>query len=446
LGYPSVYHHTVYFTAAYEANDEVYALTLNDKKIFKLTSGQTGNYYAHAYGDSLLWSEFTANGLQLETKKLSAIHWAEMNPLSLQEQTLLYPVAGTAKNILQTPFRNFPVSKYKKATGLFNIHSWQPYYADPEFTFSVYSDNILNTFSNRFYYRYNQNENSNATGFTSAYAGLFPVLTAGAEYTADRHIRVRTRQSVINALFREYEVRGGYYIPLNFSGGKMYKQLSFGSNYVFNHTLPVQETKKYFNPFSSTYLHHYLNWAQQLPRAIQHIYPMFGYNASAGYRHRLDEKGYQFIGNARLYLPSFAHHSIVLSGSFQQTDTSNVLFDNLFSNSRGYGTFDSSKMWRMSANYHFPIAYPDRGFGGIVYFLRIRSNLFYDYTRVYNAGKTKSLNLRSTGTELFFDTKWWNQLPVTFGIRYSYLIDAALAGAKNRHAWEIVVPVSLIPQ
>jgi hypothetical protein len=48
------------------------------------------------------------------------------------------------------------------------------------------------------------------------------------------------------------------------------------------------------------------------------------------------------------------------------------------------------------------------------------------------------------GTELFFDTKWWNQLPITIGVRYSYLLDARFAGA-NRHVFEFAVPIDLIP-
>ena len=39
--------------------------------------------------------------------------------------------------------------RYKKGTRLINFHSWAPSYEDPEFTFSLYSDNILNTFSNQ---------------------------------------------------------------------------------------------------------------------------------------------------------------------------------------------------------------------------------------------------------------------------------------------------------
>ena len=103
-------------------------------------------------------------------------------------------------------------------------------------------------------------------------------------------------------------------------------------------------------------------------------------------------------------------------------------------------------MWKAGANYHFPLVYPDWGFGNIIYFLRIRSNLFYDFTRIneYNrSGNLVTLDFRSFGTEIFFDTKWWNQLPVSFGIRYSRLMDADLEG-RGANQFEFVVPVNLI--
>jgi hypothetical protein len=180
-------------------------------------------------------------------------------------------------------------------------------------------------------------------------------------------------------------LRGGYYIPLDFSGDKTYKNLTFGSNYVFSQQMPVGNTKDILSTFGSSYLHHWLNWSQRLPRAVQNIFPKFGYAINNSYRHRLDENGYQAITKEELYHPSFGNHSNVLSGSFQQVDTSNILFSNKFSLSRGYPDYYYSRMWRTSANYHLPLAYPDWGFGGIVYFLRVRSNLFYDFSRVYSA-------------------------------------------------------------
>jgi hypothetical protein len=102
-------------------------------------------------------------------------------------------------------------------------------------------------------------------------------------------------------------------------------------------------------------------------------------------------------------------------------------------------------MWKWGVNYHLPLLYPDWGFGQIVYFLRIRANAFFDNTTVKSLRTGFSTPLRSTGVELYFDTRWWNQQPVTFGIRYSRLLDAdSYANPPNVNRWEFILPVILI--
>jgi hypothetical protein len=49
------------------------------------------------------------------------------------------------------------------------------------------------------------------------------------------------------------------------------------------------------------------------------------------------------------------------------------------------------------------------------------------------------------GSEIYFDTKWWNMLPVTFGFRYSHLRDAKRFGLAD-NVFEFVLPVNLIPE
>ncbi|MGZ3850190.1 MAG: hypothetical protein ACXVKI_13695, partial [Flavisolibacter sp.] len=275
------------------------------------------------------------------------------------------------------------------------------------------------------------------------YAGFFPVLSAGAEYTYGRHLDFSNGSLTLDQL----EVRGGFNIPLDFTRGRSYKLLNFGSDYVFNRSMPTGFYKDSFSSRNRTYLRHFISWSHYLPRAIQQIYPKLGWNSLMEYRHLLSGNGYQYYGNSFLYLPSFGNHSFVLNGSFQETDTNNVVFSNRFPGSRGYADDYFSRMWKVAGNYHFPILYPDLGFASIVYCQRIRGNLFYDYTRVYSREKTRTANLRSVGAEMFFDTKWWNQLPVSFGFRVSHLLDNGFSAQdrKGKNWFEFILPVNLIP-
>jgi hypothetical protein len=440
LVHPFVLGNTVYFTSSTSGNDELFAL--REGKVYQLTSGQTGNYYAGASADSIAWARFTAEGLQLQTAAQKAMQWTEVTADALSKQATGYDIASLSDNVLATPTRNFSVSKYAKSTRLLNIHSWRPYYEDPEFTFSIFSDNILNTLSSEVFYRYNQNESSHGVGVNALYGGLFPQLTTGVEYTFDRHVYANRRLVLLD----QFEARAGYFIPLNFTKGRMYKYFSFGGNFVWRQL--TSKTKGVELADGTTpYIHNYISFSQQLPRARQHIYPKFGYSVSAAHRQQLDDNGYQLNANGQLFLPSFGNHSLVFAGYFQQRNEQGGFFSDVFPYARGYNDFglDSVRMWRASANYHFSIAYPDWGFGGLIYVQRIRGNAFYDFSKVYSRDKIQSAYMQSTGGEVFFDTKAWNQLPVTIGVRYSYLLDQQFAVNGNRHVWEVVLPVSLIP-
>jgi hypothetical protein len=443
IGYPYVSNDVVYFTSSLAGTDNIYSVSLKDKKVFQLTNSQTGLYFPAVIKDSLYYSAFTSNGLALQGQRLENGKAQEVNSAAWSNVTVPFTVAGdTSRNILHVSSRGFSERPYRKSTGLLKFHSWRPDYADPEFSFSVFSDNILNTFSSELFYRYNENENSHALGFNAIYGGWYPRIRFGVEQINNRHINSSTKKYVLN----QTEANIGYSIPFNLSKGKTLKSFNLGSSFYITSLDAAGKSPTAFSGFQSTYLSHALSWAQQLPRARQHIYPKVGYSVAANYRHRLDEKGYQALGNSNLFLPGIlSNHSLVLQGSIQETDTANVIFSNRFANSRGYSEYYYSRMWKVGVNYHFPLLYPDKGFGNLVYLLRIRGNAFYDFTRVYSNTKTASRDLRSVGSEIFFDTRWWNALPLTVGVRYSYLLDANKVGASNPNRFEVVFPFDLIP-
>ena len=434
-GYPHVQDSMLYLTASFKGNDDLYAVHLTNKKVSRLTADQTGNYYVSSFEDSLVFASFTASGLQLRKLALAS---ATNEPLSLPKgiaQQAMFAIAGDTTNILYSRTRTFSPARYRKSAGLFQFHSWDPSSA------AIYSNNILNTMEAEIFYRYNEAENSHATGFNLAYGGWYPVINAGYEYIFNRHIETPARTHTANS----WEARLGYHIPWNFTKGKTLKAMRFGTDFVYNRFEPTGASKNLLRQNDNRYLNHFLSWAQQRQRARQHIYPRLGYAVSGSYRHLLNKKGFQGNAGASVSLPSFGtNHSIVLTASFQGVDTGNTVFSNRFSLARGYRDFYFTRMWTAGFNYHMPLLYPDLGLASIVYLLRLRSNLYFDYSKVYSKTRSVVDPLRSTGVEIFFDTRWWNQLPVSFGVRYSYLLDSRYAEG-NRNRFEFIVPVGLIP-
>lgn len=445
MGYLSIQNGVVYFSASFSGNDELYALELASKKISRLTNTSLGNYFVNAYGDKLTWSGFTAEGYQLKQMDLDKNKWVEVTEMEIKNPVVEFPVAHSDElhDILlgEVPSRKFSETKYKQAGHLVRFHSWRPYFSDPDYYYSVYSDNILNTLSTQVFYHYNSNDRTNGSGLSLLYGAWYPYINGGFEYTFNQPVVINNKSAVVDKI----EPTVGVSVPLNFSRGRTFKFLTAGTNYILQKE--IRKDTDSLAGVSFSYLHHYLSWSQYIEQAVQHIFPRLGYVLSFDDRYAITNyHGYQFIGSASIFLPGFfSTHSIVLTGSIQQRDTTNILFSNNFANARGYNDYDLSRMWRLSANYHFPIFYPDWGFGNLLYFLRIRANAFFDFEKVYSDDKTESRNLRSVGGEIYFDTKWWNEYPLTFGIRLSHLLDNELVGGTQKNVFEILVPI-VIPQ
>lgn len=447
VGYPCVSDGVIYFTASYNGNDDVFAIRTGEKKIYRLSKGPLGNYFVNAGGGKLTWSSFTAEGYQLKQTDAKNIQWEEVAISEEEKLASKFPVSvfpATGDILLsKVPARKFPVTDYKKGTRLLNFHSWRPDYEDPIFTFSVYGQNILNTMETQLYYLYNQNDKTNAVGFSATYGAWFPYLTAGTEYTFNRKetIGTRTRQ------WSQLDSRIGLSIPLNWAKGQTYRSFNLSSFYVLRNEFA--KFKDTIGNSSFSYLSHSISWTQQVQRAVQHIYPRFAYSASAAVRHAITQyKGYQFLGNGSLYVPGLmSTHNLVLTYSFQQRDTlGQISFSDRFAYSRGYTGRYFSRMWRVSANYHLPLLYPDWGMANILYLQRVRANLFYDFTKVYSKNKLTTADQRSAGVEFFVDTKWWNQYPLTFGFRISRLLDRDQFDGFKGNIFEFILPVNILPK
>jgi outer membrane receptor protein involved in Fe transport len=91
------------------------------------------------------------------------------------------------------------------------------------------------------------------------------------------------------------------------------------------------------------------------------------------------------------------------------------------------------------------VAYPDVAIGPLLFFKRIKANLFYDVTRLnsdlINAfnGVANTRLMQSTGVELTFNVRALRLLEIDMGVRYSYLLDANIFGISNPHKFDFLL-------
>lgn len=450
IGFPSVHNDTIYFSATRNGADLLFAFA--NHILYQVNSPTmqepTGNYeLQYGYG-KYVWTTFTAVGYKIniaqqENARLQRISQDEWS-VALKTQNIHSLEQGY--DILQDSTLPAKSSSqpYSSASGLFNFHSWRPYLDDPDYTFALSGENVMNTMQTEIFAGYNRNEEFKRIGINAIYGAWYPWVSLGLNYTFDRNAFFHGNK----IYWDEAKARLGLTVPLNFSRGAWYTTLQVGSDIAYSQQYFKGIYKDSFENRGYASINPNLSFINQTQKGKRQINPSFAQLLSISYDQAISNvQGNQFLASGYLYFPGIAHtHSLVLGAAFQgRDDLGQVGFSNSFPFSRGYSGENFYRMYRLSANYHFPLIYPDWGFGNILYFLRLRGNVFYDYTKVpYNASNGNAQpQYRSYGVEIYFDTKWWNQLPVSFGIRYSHLMDQDYEGlAPNQ--WEFILPLNLL--
>jgi len=294
-------------------------------------------------------------------------------------------------------------------------------------------------------FTYNRDEGYKELGFEAIYGAWFPYVTGGADYYFSR----RGFYNGNNIYWNETDVYAGFELPLNFSEGKNFTSLQAGTNVYYTGVDFRQPYQRMFANTSYTYLNYYLDFSNSIQQAKQNIYPRLGQSIIFQYNSAVTgAPSEQFLANASFYFPGFSiNHNTVLNFAYQQQNRGDVIdFPNNFPFSRGYTAEDLDNMYKAGINYNFPVCYPDAGFGDFFYLQRVRANAFYDYTYAtdfYNNGMQFKGTFQSTGIEIYFDSEFFNQELISFGFRYSRLLDPDIFGGTGRNRFEIIVPITV---
>lgn len=453
--FPKIYHDTIYFSTATGINDRLFAFTINDKKLYKLKGdslqSSIGNYQPAVSNKKLAWTSFTAYGFKIHEADNARIQWTELAPAKIPAGLPDFNISALKRDastdlLDKVVDSSLKVTKYKKSYHLFNFHSLIPSIDDPNYTLSLSGENVLNTFQSDLSFTYNRDEGYKQFSFDAIYGALFPYISGGVDYTVDRRGYYRGG----NVYWNETSVHGGLELPLNFSEGKHSTYLAIGSDMYYSSTNFQSAYRDMFNDRAYTYLNNYISFSNSNHQARQNIYPTFGETITLNYKNAISGlNASQFLAAGRFYFPGLVtNHSLIITLAHQQKgNNDNVIdFSNNFPFARGYTAENLFKLNGGSVNYALPVAYPDAGIANTIYFMRIRANAFYDYTHgidFFTNGTKFKGDFKSTGLEVFFDTKWFNQDSISFGFRYSRLLNDDIFGGNGRNRFELIVPVSI---
>jgi len=452
--FPAIKNDTVYYSATYGIDDRLFALSLKSGKLFELKNSDVKGFvgsYEPAVGDGkFAWVGFTAFGYRLNVADKKSLQWVAIEPKEARAALPDFGIGALKRDsstdlLARVKDDSLPITKYHKSYHLFNFHSLIPNFVDPNYALSLQGENVLNTMQSELLFNYNRDEDYKEFGFDATYGAWFPYLSGGVDYYLDRRGYYRGG----NIYWDETDVYGGLELPLNFSEGKTFTYLQAGTNINYSSVAFQQTNGNAFTNESYTYLDYYINFSNTIQQAKQNIYPRLGESIMLDYKSSLTgNPSQQFLANSLFYFPGLGiNNNLVINLAHQQKNKNDVIdYSNNFPFSRGYTAENLYNMNKLGADYAFPIAYPDAGFANFIYISRIRANAFFDYTYVndfYTNGAPFKDTFRSTGAEVYFDTMFFNEGAISFGFRYSYLIDPDYFGGTGRNRFEIIVPVTV---
>ncbi len=450
IGRPVFYKNYIIYNSPYNGIGNIYAININTRERFQITSRKFGAYNPKIKNDKMLFIDYSAEGYDIAEMTLNEKNWKPIKKVKfvgLNTAEILQK-QEQGKNMMNPdliPKKTFKVKKYNKLKNAINIHSWGFYsepissvsYEDilnykPEVGFDIYSANILNTVFGSLGGSYNINEktlSSNISVIFKRYYPEFSVSGGWAQRSANYGDLGNDRWEEIKGTFKTS-------VPLDFSKGIYYKGAKINASYSY-----IQRNNKNYRYINESLNGNFssLAYSGQIytfrHQATQDINPRFGYFLYALYQHtpfNTNIYGHQFSAIASAYLPGiFKHHSLNLKAGteFQRNDFDNVnyyWFNSPQSFPRGYSYQAFDNLISFQANYSFPVWYPDFNIGQFVYFKRLRANIFYDYANLNQIGSETISNYQSAGLEMYLQIYVLRlNEPIEIGGRVSYLLDGS---------------------
>ncbi|SFH21612.1 TolB family protein [Pontibacter chinhatensis] len=436
LSRPYPFGEYVYFSGGYTGIDNIYAFHQPTGKVYQVTSVRFGAYEPTVSpdGKKLLYSSYTARGYQLEETDLNPQLWSELPAHQVSENPFLAPLPAAEKqNLAATTFpADYQVRKYRALTdGLLNIYGWFPTFGNNQYGVEFYTRNLMSTLRGTIGTFYNTDEDALGAKVNLAYAAFYPILDVeyGLRTRRKAEIREANEADVRDQEWTERYVSAGARVPFRLTQGKYHTNLEVGgalAHYDVAFDEPDGQESSAdrldFNSFRST-----LTFSRLLQRARQQVQPRWGQVARFEYQKAFEDVPERMVAGGALFFPGFGRtHSFKLRGAWKKEAVQQTYrFADDFVMPRGYKPDPFREIAVVSANYEFPVWYPDIALGPVAFLQRFRTNVFYDYSDVRLVAQQGNLN--STGAELLIDLRFLRLFSTTLVFRYNHTFESQLA-------------------
>jgi len=394
----------VYFNLPVGQVDQLARWNFKNNLVDYVTKTQFGAYsisFSNVKSETYIFSNYSASGNQIGIGNLNESH-----PINLSDS---FP--EPTQQINQEKFK---ISTYSR-WNLINPYAWGPILNSQfnKLDFGILSKNLTNTLQIGMGYVYDASEQTGTKYFRASYQGLFPVVDfafqQGARNTSIYIDKANPLDSLKTDQWNQTKWDIGVRIPLILTHGAYQEQLNISSTYsifkVEGYTLPLRYKSEAFDGTYSSMIYQ-INYSKLLNKSLWELQPKLGYQFN------LYWNGMPFIQSlqselwaiqAKIYLPGlFKNHGMLIKATFQQEMKGNYNFNSPYVFTRGF-LYEANQRWtNLALDYKFPIANTSIKLGRLLYFTRLKGNIFMDLSQGVPDLKNSNLskNYQSVGLDV----------------------------------------------
>jgi hypothetical protein len=421
----------LFFNSPFSGIDNIYAVDLHTRQMYQVTSRKFGSFYPCVSPDrsTLAYNDYSALGFDVVETPLDPATWRPVESLQVSDDSYYRPLLAQEDSLhLEDSLllHRYPAVDYRPEKNLLKFHSWAPFYTprDRNLSFSLLSSNLQNTLLLAAGLTYNLTTGAPGGFLSLSYQRWFPVIDLETR-SGDRATAIFSGKSdSLTVLQHENQIAVGIRVPLNLTTGPYRRTLQVGLKTSLRHRRPYSDAVSGATQTLAllTYSFHFSRTHLTSPRDLV---PPRGQILDLRYVDRLYPgytSGAYYAFSFSLYLPGFWRHH-VLRADWRLEERRGLSFHPA-TRPLPRGIIDApafSSVLSGAVNHIFPMGYPDLRLGGLIYWQRLKVNLFYDYT--FGAFPDRRFHfLQSVGIELAADVNFLRfSLPVEPGIRFVWL-------------------------
>jgi hypothetical protein len=417
----------LYFGSIASGKDEAHSFDLASGTEYRLSSSAYGSFSPSTPVEGkIAITTYDRNGYHLAMQSVSEAvvqprralpvdlvnpPWKRWNLPSMD--SLVYTPAVAASAAKRTP----KPRRFNRFTHIFNPHSWLPIDFYPPDAISendltmragatVMSQSLLSDAVSHLSWGWTRAGSSIVRGGIS-YSGLGPVLDVNFTHGGALQTQYTSIPAALGIRRKQhFDISTRLSLPVSVSSGSWLGSVSPSIEHYYANALIYRPSGDYNGQLTRGLerITLSLGYSGQTRLAHSEFLPRWGFTARVSHVFSPDNNNFKRLWSASVsgWLPGVVRpHSLRLRAALQQTVGSgraqwSFRMKDVFPRGARYN-FSAQKWSSASIDYQLPVWYPEGGISGVIYFKRVRVNLFADFARWRDFSSTRGTTLDLNG-------------------------------------------------